>query len=105
MSIVRISIFPLRRSGVIMTRKDREGITEIEHVEGYLAYFDELRRRFPGMLIRHMRLGGRRLDLETLRRAVPLWRSDYAGDPIAQQAQTYGLSLWIPYFGTSVTSR
>ena len=30
---------------------DRQGITEIKHVMGYLAYWDELRRRHPGILI------------------------------------------------------
>jgi alpha-galactosidase len=48
--------------------------------------------------------GGRRNDLETLRRSVPLWRSDYAWEPIGQQCQTYGLSFWVPYYGTGVTS-
>ncbi len=84
--------------------RDREGITEIEHVEGYLAYFDELRRRFPNLLIDTCASGGRRNDLETLRRAVPLWRSDYPYKPISQQGQTYGLALWVPYFGTAVNS-
>ncbi len=83
---------------------DRQGITEIEHVEGYLAYFDELRRRFPNLLIDTCASGGRRNDLETLRRAVPLWRSDHPYKPISQQGQTYGLSLWVPYFGTAVNS-
>ena len=83
---------------------DRQGITEIKHVEGYLRYFDELRRRFPNLLIDTCASGGRRNDLETLRRAVPLWRSDYPYKPIAQQGQTYGLSLWIPYFGTAINS-
>ena len=83
---------------------DRQGITEIKHVEGYLAYFDELRRRFPNLLIDTCASGGRRNDLETLRRAVPLWRSDYPYKPISQQGQTYGLSLWIPYFGTAINS-
>ena len=46
------------------------------HVEGYLAYWDELLRRHPGMLIDTCASGGRRNDLETMRRAVPLWRSD-----------------------------
>ena len=32
---------------------------------------------FPAMLIDTCATGGRRDDLETLRRAVPLWRSDY----------------------------
>jgi len=72
---------------------DRIGITEIEHVEGYLSYFDELHRRFPNLLIDTCASGGRRNDLETLRRAVPLWRSDFPYDPAAMQMQTYGLCL------------
>ncbi len=86
--------------------EDRQGITEIRHVEGYLAYWDELRRRHPDMLIDSCASGGRRNDLESLRRAVPLLRSDYQsfqGDPSfapGNQAQTYGLATWLPYFGT-----
>ena len=83
---------------------DRQGITEIKHITGYLAYWDELRRRFPDMLIDTCASGGRRNDLETLRRAVPLWRSDYAYDPPAMQQLTYGMALWIPYFGTAFNS-
>ena len=49
---------------------DRQGITEIRHVEGLLAYWDELRRRHPEMPIDTCASGGRRNDLETLRRAV-----------------------------------
>lgn len=81
---------------------DRQGITEIRHVEGYLAYWDELRRRHPGMLIDTCASGGRRNDLETLRRAVPLLRSDYILEPVGNQNHTYGIALWIPMFGTGV---
>lgn len=84
--------------------EDRQGITEIQHVTGYLAYWDELRRRFPNLLIDTCASGGRRLDLETLRRSVPLWRSDFAYVPSSMQQFTYGLSLWIPYFGTGFNS-
>ncbi len=83
---------------------DRQGITEIKHVTGYLAYWDELRRRFPNMLIDTCASGGRRNDLETLRRSVPLWRSDFAYEPSAMQQLTYGMAFWIPYFGTSFNS-
>jgi alpha-galactosidase len=83
---------------------DRQGITEIKHVTGYLAYWDELRRRFPNLLIDTCASGGRRNDLETLRRAVPLWRSDHAYEPASMQQLTYGMSLWIPYFGTAINS-
>jgi alpha-galactosidase len=83
---------------------DRQGITEIKHVMGYLAYWDELHRRFPNLLIDTCASGGRRNDLETLRRAVPLWRSDFAYEPAAMQQLTYGLAFWIPYFGTAFNS-
>jgi len=79
---------------------DRQGIAEIEHVTGYLAYWDELRRRHPDMLIDSCASGGRRNDIETMRRAVPLWRSDYAYEAIGHQCMMYGLSLWLPFHGT-----
>jgi alpha-galactosidase len=79
---------------------DRQGITEIKHVTGYLAYWDELRRRHPNMLIDSCASGGRRNDLETMRRAVPLWRSDYAYEATGHQCMMYGLSLWLPFHGT-----
>lgn len=83
---------------------DRQGITENKHVTGYLAYWDELRRRHPNMLIDSCASGGRRNDLETMRRAVPLWRSDYAFEPIGHQCMTYGISLWLPYHGTGTVA-
>lgn len=89
---------------------DRQGITEIGYVTGYLAYWDELRRRHPNMRIDSCAGGGRRNDLETMRRAVPLTRSDYLleiepGETVSQQSQTYGIALWIPYFGTGINGR
>ena len=80
--------------------EDRQGITENKHVMGYLAYWDELLRRHPGMLIDSCASGGRRNDLETMRRAVPLLRSDYLFEPVGQQNHTYGLAFWLPFFGT-----
>lgn len=81
----------------------RQGMTEIQHVMGYLAFWDELRRRHPGLLIDSCASGGRRNDLETLRRAVPLLRSDYQFGHEAtmpNQGHTYGISSWIPYYGS-----
>jgi alpha-galactosidase len=82
--------------------EDRQGITEIRHVTGYLAYWDELRRRFPNLRIDTCASGGRRDDLETLRRAVPLWRSDDGWVTTPMQNMTYGMAMWIPYFGTGI---
>jgi alpha-galactosidase len=83
--------------------EDRQGITEIRHVEGYFAYWDELRRRHPDMLIDSCASGGRRNDLETLRRALPLLRSDYIMEPVGNQCHTYALSFWFPYYGTGTS--
>jgi alpha-galactosidase len=80
---------------------DRRGITENKYVMGYLAYWDELQRRHPGMVIDSCASGGHRNDLETMRRAVPLLRSDYLFEPVGQQGQTYGLSFWLPFHGTA----
>jgi alpha-galactosidase len=78
---------------------DREGMTEIRYVEGHYEMWDELRARHPGLLIDNCASGGRRIDLESISRSVPLWRSDTScspGHPDWNQSQTYGLSLYIP---------
>lgn len=80
---------------------DRQGITENHHVTGYLAYFDELRRRRPGLVIDSCAGGGSRNDLETMRRALPFYRSDYLFDVVSNQCQSYGLALWLPFQGTT----
>lgn len=79
---------------------DRVGISEIRHIEGLYGFWDALLARHPGLLIDNCSSGGRRIDLETLSRSIPLWRSDlqcFKGfDPIGMQGQTHGLSLWVP---------
>lgn len=85
---------------------DRMGMTENAYVQGFLAFWDELLRRHPHMYIDTCASGGRRNDLETLRRSIPLLRSDWAvaafskEGSIGQQCQSYGISYWIPYHGT-----
>ncbi len=79
---------------------NRQGITENHYVTGYLAFWDELRHRRPDMLIDSCASGGHRNDLETMRRSVPLLRSDYIFDPVGEQCHTYGLASWLPFYGT-----
>ncbi|MDE0299922.1 MAG: alpha-galactosidase [Candidatus Poribacteria bacterium] len=78
--------------------EDRQGITEIRYIEGYLGYWDELRRRHPGMMIDSCASGGRRDDLETMRRAIPILPTDVENDAEAYQCCTYGFGLWLPFF-------
>ena len=44
--------------------------------------WDAIRASHPGLIIDDCSSGGRRIDLETLSRSVPLWRSDNAGDAV-----------------------
>jgi alpha-galactosidase len=91
---------------------DRQGITENLHVQGHLAFWDELRRRNPSLRIDSCASGGRRNDLETMRRSVPLLRSDWSvmdfkDAPLQRegnQSQTYGLSSWLPWQGAGAHS-
>lgn len=81
---------------------DRQGITEIKHIEGLYEFWDELMRRHPKMSLDNCASGGRRIDLETLSRGLPLWHSDLqclVEDPEADQLQNGGLYSWIPLHG------
>ena len=80
---------------------DRQGVTENHFVQGYLTFWDGLLEGDPDLLIDSCASGGRRNDLESMRRGVPLWKCDHAIEPVAMQCQIYGLSQWIPYFGNA----
>jgi alpha-galactosidase len=81
----------------------REGLTENRHTCGYLAYWDALRQRFPGMLLDSCASGGRRNDLETMRRSVTLHPTDHAYQDLeAKQTLRHTLFQWIPFFGGPV---
>lgn len=84
---------------------ERQGMTENLYVQGHLAFWDELRRRNPGLHIDSCASGGRRNDLESMRRAVPLLRSDFQFPDMPEvvegnQGETLSLSAWLPFQGT-----
>ena len=85
----------------------RKGFAENHYVTGEYAFLDALREAIPDLLIDNCASGGRRIDLETCRRAVLLWRSDYACHTNmpdlseASQFETYGLGFWLPYSSTT----
>lgn len=79
--------------------QERIGITENLHIQGYMNYFDALILANPGLWIDSCASGGRRNDLETMRRAVPLHYTDvgYGNHPVKQK-QYRLLNEWIPYY-------
>jgi len=91
---------------------DRQGLAEMKYVAGLYELWDELRRRHPGLRIDNCSSGGRRIDLETVARSYPLWRSDFSdaggpghgmGLPIADQVVN-GLAAWVPLQSGAVWS-
>lgn len=83
----------------------RKGITEIKYVMGFYRFWDTLLERFPHLLIDNCAGGGRRIDIETMRRSIPLWRSDAQCPanfpPEYSQNHNITYSTWLPYSGTS----
>lgn len=94
--------------------EDRQGITENHSIEGWYAYWDALRHSKPeGVPLDNCAGGGRNIDLETMMRSLPLWRSDACVHPDPKsrprqetriQVQTAGLNLYVPLHGTGVWS-
>ena len=84
--------------------EDRQGITEIKYITGLYRMWDALLERFPHLLIDNCASGGRRIDIETLRRSFPLWRSDYQcpANYLELGSQCHNLTFngWMPYSGT-----
>jgi alpha-galactosidase len=90
---------------------DRVGIAEIRHIEGLYAFWDELRQRHPKVWIDNCSSGGRRIDLETMSRSLPLWPSDFPdigglsfgqGLHVGDQCINAGLARWVPFLGGGV---
>ena len=90
---------------------DRIGMTEIRYIEGFYELWDELLRRHPHIWIDNCASGGRRIDLETLSRSLPLWPSDFhdtvglqtgLGLHVGDQCINAGLARWVPLFGGGV---
>jgi alpha-galactosidase len=81
---------------------DRQGITEIRQIEGLYAMWDGLLQRFPHLVIDNANWRETGPDIEAMRRTLgSLTRSEVTNGgvpkPIADQAHTAELSMWIPF--------
>lgn len=83
--------------------EDRRGITEIKFINGFYKFWDALLEKFPTLIIDNCAGGGRRIDIETLRRSIPLWRSDFQCaamcDIEGSQMHHLNYNSWLPYSG------
>ena len=94
---------------------DRIGITEIRAIEGLYKMWDDILDEFPHLFIDNCSGGGRRIDLETCARSIPLWVTDYTSwamlsdkrrdedfnkVSILNQVMAAGLSRYLPMWST-----
>ena len=83
--------------------ENRIGLTEIKHIMGMYRLWDDLLERFPNLLIDNCASGGRRIDIESMKRTIPYFRSDYQcnfnEDSDVLQTHNAGISKYIPYNG------
>ena len=97
-----------------MDAKDpgRLGMTEMRYVEGLYRMWDDIRKANPKLFIDNCASGGRRIDLETMSRSIPLWRSDATCDmldrnpatvvlaALKNQVMSAGLNRYVPFSTT-----
>jgi alpha-galactosidase len=102
-----------------MDTEERQGITENHYIEGLYKHWDELLQQHPGLLIDNCAGGGQRIDLEMMKRSLPLWQSDvncfglspapdltypFTNQPTMDQVQNAGLSYYIPIHAGGIWS-
>jgi alpha-galactosidase len=79
----------------------RKGYVENRYIINYLRYFDAILEH-TGTYIDNCASGGKRLDLESTKRSVALWRDDNNKGPIIAQCQSWGINFYMPYSGHGI---
>ena len=102
------NIDPLDYWKAFDTDVNRGGMGEMRYIQGLYKMWDDLRAAYPRLCIDDCASGGRRIDLETMSRALPLWRSDNTCDmtdlkaatvriaATKNQLMTAGLNRYVP---------
>ena len=89
--------------------ENRRGITEIKHITGMYEVWDYLLENAPWLLIDNCSSGGRRIDIESMKRSIPFFRSDYQcnfnENPEVLQTHNANISCYIPYNGCTCKTK
>jgi alpha-galactosidase len=72
------------------------GFRELRHWEGWYRFLDALMGRFPNLHIEGCSSGGRRIDLEMLRRSHNFWISDNTNFAATVHQHIGGANRWLP---------
>jgi alpha-galactosidase len=73
----------------------RKGITQIRHIEAFYRIIDWVRNHHPETEMEGCASGGRRIDLETVRRFHTFWPSDHTADPHIIRYHAHGLNHFL----------
>lgn len=86
---------------------NRVGMSEIRYVEGLYRMWDDILAAYPKLFIDNCASGGRRIELETCSRSIPLWRTDAQSAPsialdynqssLQNQSMSAALNRYVPY--------
>lgn len=74
----------------------RRGLTQLRHIHGFYRIIDWIRARHPETVLEGCASGGRRIDLETVRRFHTAFISDYTVDPSIVRFHLHGINHFLP---------
>ena len=83
--------------------ENRRGVSEIKHITGMYKFWDALLEKHPHLIIDNCSGGGRRIDIESMKRTIPFFRSDYQcnfnENPDVLQVHNATSQAYLPYVG------
>ena len=75
---------------------NRQGISEMKYIEGLYAYWERIAETWQDRIMEECASGGRRIDLETIKRMHIHQKTDYWFDNDVDQTSLWGLSQYLP---------
>jgi alpha-galactosidase len=82
--------------------EEERGLRQIRHLEGLYQLLDHLLQAHPSLLIEGCASGGRRIDLETVRRCHTFWKSDETWDLPTLRTHITGGNVFLPSVALNV---
>ena len=75
---------------------DRTGVTEIKYINGLYAFLDRIRENHPNIFLNGCSSGGRRLDIEMIKRFHTHQTTDYWFNNTVDQNTQFSLAHYLP---------
>ena len=79
-----------------MDAPDTRGLAQAKHIAGLYELLDQLMAAYPDLLIEGCASGGRRIDLETVKRSHTFWKSDDTARLPVMRFHETGANLFLP---------